>query len=415
MGQTMVNLGLGEARLPVHPALLERLAAAAPANSYGPVAGTEPARRAAAGYFTRRRLPTSPTQIVMGPGSKPVLFALLTAIRGDVILPRPCWMSYAAQTGLAGHRAIRVPVPPRCGGVPDPVALQEMIKDARSRGHHPRVLVLTNPDNPTGTSAGPDIVRQVCEIAGAEDLVVISDEIYRDIPHDPALPQLSPAEVLPARTVVLTGLSKSLALGGWRIGLARFPAGEWGRRLHDQVVAIASEMWSSVAAPMQEVAAYALSEPPEIVDHLEASARLHASVATAAHHAVTMVKARCEAPQGGFYVYPDLEPARAILAAKGITGAPQLESHLLRHYGIAVLGGHHFGDRVDGLRFRAATSQLYGANAEEQWAALRDPDPASLPYVAKQLDLLRCALIEMTEEAMPLTSAASGSAQQVHH
>jgi aspartate aminotransferase len=395
-GERVVHLGLGESRLPVHPALVDRLAAAAAAHSYGPVAGRKAVLRAAAGYFSRRRLPSSPDQIVLAPGSKAVLFALIAALPGDVILPQPCWVSYGAQTLLAGRQVIRVPVPAECGGVPDPAALRDSISEARRNGADPRVVILTVPDNPTGTVATPDAVRRVCESAGSEGLVVISDEIYRDILHDPALPYLSAAEVLPERTVVVAGLSKNLALGGWRIGFARFPDGEWGRRLRATVLAIASEVWSTVAAPMQEVAAYALDEPPEIVDHLESSARLHGAVAAAVHRAVTAAGARCNPPQGGFYVYPDFEAARPILAAKGIGTAPALESYLLRHHGIGVLGGHHFGDSVGSLRFRAATSQLYGAGVEEQWASLRDPDPASLPHVGGQLQALRSALADVT-------------------
>jgi aspartate aminotransferase len=395
-GEQVVHLGLGESRLPVHPALVERLTAAATAHSYGPVAGGETVLRAAAGYFTRRRLPTAPDRIVLAPGSKAALFALIAALPGDVVLPRPCWLSYPAQTLFTGRRVVRVPVPPGCGGVPDPALLRSRIAEARRRGDDPRIMILTVPDNPTGTTAGPETVRRVCEVAEAEGLVVIADEIYRDIRHDPALPYLSAAEVLPDRTIVVTGLSKSLALGGWRIGLARFPAGEWGHRLRARVLAIGSEVWSTVAAPMQEVAAYALDEPPEIIGHLEASARLHGTVAAAAHRAVLAANAWCDPPQGGFYVYPDLEPARATLAAKGILNAADVESHLLHRWGIAVLGGHHFGEEPGTLRFRAATSQLYGRTADEQWASLRAADPARLPHVAGQLGLLREALVALT-------------------
>src|SRR5215831_14750577 len=96
-GQPVLALGFGEAGLPVHPVLRDALAAAAAANGYGPVAGHEALRQAAAGYWARRGLPTSPGQVVAGPGSKALLFALLLAIGGDLALPRPCWVSYAAQ------------------------------------------------------------------------------------------------------------------------------------------------------------------------------------------------------------------------------------------------------------------------------------------------------------------------------
>src|SRR5690606_37328113 len=81
---------------------------------------------------------------------------------------------------------------------------------------------------------------------------------------------------LPERTVTTTGLSKSLAMGGWRVGFARVPEGPWGERLMTSLTGVASEIWSSVAAPMQAVAAHVLADPPEVLAHIAASRALHA-------------------------------------------------------------------------------------------------------------------------------------------
>src|SRR5580700_1923948 len=97
-GQPVLPLAFGEAGLPVHPRLREALAAAAASGSYGPVAGIPALREAAAGYWTRRGLPTEPGRVVAGPGSKPLLYAALLAIGTDVAVPSPSWVSYAAQT-----------------------------------------------------------------------------------------------------------------------------------------------------------------------------------------------------------------------------------------------------------------------------------------------------------------------------
>ncbi|MDL4817268.1 pyridoxal phosphate-dependent aminotransferase [Actinomadura opuntiae] len=384
-GESIVHLGFGEARLPVFPPLLERLAAGAGRNTYGPVAGGAQVRGAIAGYFTRRRIPTEPEQVIVAPGSKPLLLALHMAVPGDVLLPRPCWNTYAPQAELAGKAAWGVPIPDECGGVPDPIALRHTIRAARAAGHDPRILMLTLPDNPTGTLASPELVRDICGIAEKEDLLIVSDEIYRDIVHDPQRPVLSPAELAPERTVVTTGLSKSHALGGWRIGVARFPADRRGRQIHDTVTAIASEIWSTLAGPMQEVAAYAYTEPPELREHLTAVTRLHAAVARAVHRGVTAAGALCRPPAGGFYVYPDLAPMRERLARRAITDSPSLQRQLLDEFGIAVLAGHDLGDDVHALRFKVATGQLYGETPEQQWAALHADDPLQLRHITDVL------------------------------
>ncbi|MFC8451371.1 pyridoxal phosphate-dependent aminotransferase [Kitasatospora sp. NPDC057223] len=387
-GESIVHLGFGEARLPVFEPLVQRLVEGSRRNAYGPVAGGLAVRTAVAGYFGRRRLPTDPDQVVVAPGSKPLLMALALTAPGDLLLPRPAWNTYAPQARLAGKRAFGVPIPAECGGVPDPVALRETIAAARTLGHDPRIVVLTLPDNPTGTLAPPPLVREICAIAEEEDLLIVSDEIYRDIVHDPATPLLSPAEVAPRRTVVTTGLSKSLALGGWRIGAARFPAGPWGTRLREGVVSVGSEVWSTLAGPMQAVAEYAFAEPAELRARLAAGARLHGAVARAVHGIMVSAGADCRPPTGAFYVYPDFEPIREDLARHGVKDSPTLFQHLLDAYGIVVLAGHHLGDSERALRFKAATSMLYGATAVEQQQALDAADPTALPHVRVVLDRL---------------------------
>ncbi|UCM89226.1 pyridoxal phosphate-dependent aminotransferase [Streptomyces marincola] len=390
-GQRVLHLGFGEAGLPVPDEVAAALRDAAGRNGYGPVAGSPEARRAAAGWFTRRGLPTSAGQVVLGPGSKPLLYALLATLPGDVVLPSPAWVSYAAQSALAGKRVIGVPVPPEAGGVPEPERLARVLREER-----PGVLVLTVPDNPTGTVARAEHVRAVCELAERHGLAVIADEIYGELVHDGTPPPVSPAAWLPARTVVTGGLSKSLALGGWRIGFARVPAGPWGEELLAGLTGVASEIWSSAAAPTQAAAAYVFDDPPAVLAHVAAARRLHAAVVRAAHAAFTEAGALCRPPEAGFYLYPDLAPLRAGLAARGVDGSAALAAALLDEHGVGVLPGEAFGDEPGALRFRVATSLLYGETEAERWRALRADDPLGLPWIADALDRLRTALAALT-------------------
>src|SRR5512139_3029986 len=108
-GLHVLPMAFGEAGLPAHPAMIRELAAAAGRNAYGPVAGSPELRRAVAGYWSRRSMPTRPEAIVCGPGSKPLLYALMLAIGGDVALPAPSWVTYAAQARLIGGEPELVP------------------------------------------------------------------------------------------------------------------------------------------------------------------------------------------------------------------------------------------------------------------------------------------------------------------
>ncbi|HEY8543695.1 MAG TPA: aminotransferase class I/II-fold pyridoxal phosphate-dependent enzyme [Acidimicrobiales bacterium] len=398
-GEPVLHLGFGEAGLPVLPEVAERLGRAARRAEYAPVAGTPAALRAAAGYFTRRGLPTGPDQVVLAPGSKALLYALIACLPGDLVLPGPSWVSYAAQAALAGKRVRRVPVPEEAGGVPDPDLLDDALRLARRQGGRPGTLLLTIPDNPTGTVADPDLVRRVCAVAEAHDLVVVSDEIYRDLCYDPH-DLVSPSHFVPDRCFVTTGLSKSMALGGWRIGCARLPDNELGARVHRDVVGLASEVWSSLARPMLDVAAYVFDEPPEVVDHVAAGRSLHQAVATAVHRAFVDHGARCRPPRAAFYVYPDLDPQRELLGRQGIGSGADLARHLLDAHGVGVLPGEAFGDDPTALRFRVATSLLYGRTDGERWAALRADDPLTLPWIDDALTRLRAALAALTTVAV---------------
>lgn len=389
-GEPVLPLGFGEAGLPVHPALRAALAEAAGQAAYGPVAGLPALREAAAGYWERRGLPTSPADVVCGPGSKPLLYGLLLALGADVAVARPSWVSYAAQAAMTGGRAHFVPTRPGQGGVPDPVLLDRAVTAARDGGRRVGSVVVTLPDNPTGTLASPATIRALCEVAAEHDLAIISDEIYRDLVHDPAAPFTSPAAVAPERTIVTTGLSKSLALGGWRIGAARLPGGGQAAPglagLRDRLLAIGSEIWSAPSGPVQQAAAAAFGEPPELLDRVARSRSLHAAVARAAAARLGAAGVAGPGPQAAFYLYPDFGPWRDWLRARyRVATGPELAALLLDRYGAGVLPGRAFGEDAAALRLRIATGLLYGDRDEQREAALAAPDPLALPWIQAAL------------------------------
>lgn len=396
-GEPVLHLAFGEAGLPVLPQLGDVLANSLRHNDYSPVAGTPSAREAAAGYFSRRNLPTEPGQIVLAPGSKPLLFALLAVLPGDLVLPVPSWLSYSAQAALVGKAVIGVPIAERAGGAPDPARLEQALADARADGRRPGVLLLTVPDNPTGTLAPPDVLAEVCRIAEREGLVVISDEIYRDLCRAPA-DYLSPAELLPERTIVTGGLSKNLALGGYRIGFTRLPAELMAGETGSDLIGAASEIWSGLASPMQRVAAFALAEPPEVTERIAASRRLHAALTDEVYRIFLGAGATCRPPEAAFYLYPGFAGMRDTI---GVHTGRELAELLLDRYGVGVLAGEDFGDDPHSLRLRVATSLLYGETDEQRLAALNSPEPLALPWIADSLATLTDALADLTGSGQP--------------
>lgn len=391
-GHDVIHLGFGEAGAPLHPMLVDALGAGAHHHGYPPVVGTDAVRQAAAGYLRRRGIAAEADSIIAAPGSKPLLHALIATLPGDVVLPAPSWVSYAAQAGLAGKNVIWVPIPPDTGGVPDPNLLGPALELARDQGMRPGILVLTMPDNPTGCVPPAEVVAEVCEIAAEYDLTIISDEIYRDLLHETDATITSPAELHPDRTVITNGLSKCLALGGWRFGFAAFPGTDVGRQWRDHVAGYASEVWSAAPAPVQHAAAVALSEPPELTAAIRDAATCYGAVMQHLRSVVVSAGATCRPPGGGFYLYPEFAAAAEQLAARGIHTSGDLAQHLIDNFGVAVLAGHHFGDSPHRLGFRLAGSMLLGADNLARVDAVRSADPAGLPAVRSAADRLHTAL-----------------------
>jgi aspartate aminotransferase len=388
-GQPVLPLAFGESGLPVHRRLRAELANASGLGAYGPVAGLPSLREAAAGYWTRRGTPTDPDRVLAGPGSKALLFGLLLALASDVAVPRPSWVSYAAQARLTGLDPHFVPTIPGEGGICDPLALDETVRAAQSAGRRIGAVLLTLPDNPTGRVASPAAVRELCAVADCHDLIIISDEIYRDLIHDSATPFLSPAGVAPERTVVTTALSKNMSVGGWRLGVARMPDGRVGQMLRDRLSGIASEIWSAAPVPVQQAAAVAFAEPSELVEYVSRARRLHAAVAREGARVFASAGVSVAPPQAAFYLYPDFAPWRAHLAGKHkITTGADLAGLLLERYGAGTLPGSAFGDDPAALRLRVATGLLYGDSEEQRETALAAPDPVQLPWIGAALGRL---------------------------
>jgi len=385
-GEPVLPLAFGESGLPVHPLLTAELAAAAGRGAYGPVAGTERLRAAAAGYWSRRCLPTSPDAVVAGPGSKALLFGTMLALRTSIAVPRPSWVSYAAQATLCGVTPHFVGTVAGEGGVCDPDALEAAVRSRRNSERPIGAVLVTLPDNPTGRLASPDAVRALCAAADRNGLLIISDEIYRDLVHDPDLPFLSPAEIAPERTVVTTSLSKNLSAGGWRIGVARMPDGAAGAALRGRLLGIASEIWSAAPGPMQEAAAVALEEPAELAERVGRCRKLHAAVCQEAARRCAAAGLEVAPPQAAFYLYPDFEPWRDQLRTRfGVETGADLAGLLLDSYGAGTLPGSAFGESASCLRLRLATGLLYGQTDVEREQALAAPDPVQLPWISAAL------------------------------
>lgn len=373
-GRETIHLGFGEATFPLHPLLHTALTRATRHTGYSPVPGLPALRRAIAEYLARTRFLTySPEQIIVGPGSKPLLYALLHILSGDLLLPVPSWVSYAPQARLAGRRVIGVKTDPNDCHRLTPEALSQALTQARIEGADPAILLVNTPGNPTGSMFDRPDVEAIALWARDAGITLISDEIYAELAHG-WREHISPARFYPEGTIVTGGLSKAFSAGGWRLGYAAFPPGEGGARAIAALRAFASEAWSAAATPIQEAAIVAYTPNTEIELYVQRSARIHGYTAGLLYETLVNLGVTCPRPAGAFYLYPDFTPWRLTLMERGITTSQELAHYLLEEWDIATLPGSVFGERPETLRLRLATSMLYSPegtdSADEREAVL---------------------------------------------
>ena len=377
-GASVHHLGFGESPFPAPARLVEALAAHAGATEYLPVAGL-PALREAVAEHQRRLTGHDPADfdVLVGPGSKLLLFAIQMAIPGDLLLPVPSWVSYAPQAALLGRRVLPVPTALDDGGYRlDPAALAEAVRAARRAGAAPSMLLLNFPNNPAGLTVDDETLAGVAETCRAENVALVSDEIYGRVAYDGRYRSAGP--VFPEGTIVTSGLSKHLSLGGWRLGVALVPRARAG--LFERLCHVASETWSCAAAPVQRAAVEAYAGHADVEAHIRDCTAIHALVNRRLADGLRALGVDCPLPQGGFYAWPDFTRS---LGHRHRSSA-ELARALLEKARIAALPAVAFGEADERLALRLAACDYDGAAALERFRALPEAE-RSAPGLAAEL------------------------------
>src|SRR5438105_7463733 len=221
-GREVFKFGFGQSPFPPLDAAVEALRAHVGAKDYSPVQGLLELRtRVAEFHCSVDQIDVDAEQVLVAPGSKVLIYAVLTAFkRADVLIPSPAWVSYEPQARLLGHTPIRVATSfeERWRVRPDAIAAAVLRKvDQRV----PSVLILNHPGNPDGLGYADDELRELAQACRAHNILVVSDEIYGLLDHAGA--HVSLARHYPEGAIVTGGLSKWCGAGGWRLGIAMLP------------------------------------------------------------------------------------------------------------------------------------------------------------------------------------------------
>jgi aspartate aminotransferase len=290
-------------------------------------------------------------------------------IDAELLLPSPSWVSYAPQATLAGRAVAWLPTRRVDRWHLDPAMLDAYCQENPPRR---RILLLNYPNNPNGATMTPARLEGIAGVARRHGLLIVSDEIYGLVEHEGM--HTSIAALYPEGTVVTSGLSKWCGAGGWRLGTLSAPREM--RWLIDAMATAASETHTTVSAPIQHAAVTAFRGSPEIDVYLRHSRRILRAVGRRAAADLASAGFDVDAPDGGFYLFPDASPFRRSLATLGIASGPALCTRLLNETDIAMLPGAAFGRPAEELTFRLSYVDFDGEQALN--ASMRVPDNEEL-------------------------------------
>ncbi|MCU0723939.1 MAG: aminotransferase class I/II-fold pyridoxal phosphate-dependent enzyme, partial [Planctomycetes bacterium] len=310
-GRTIHKLGLGQSPFPVPDCVVEALRHNAHQKTYLDVQGLRELREAVAAFHRKSDgVSVDPDGVLVGPGSKELMFLLQVAFYGDLVVPTPCWVSYIPQAQILGHHVSLLPGRFEGRWQVSAEALESLCATDPGR---PRLVVLNYPGNPDGLTYAAGELEAIAAVARKFGLILLSDEIYGKLHHRGE--HVSVARFYPEGTIVSSGLSKWCGAGGWRLGTFSFPGPL--RWLLEAMSCLASETYTSTSSPIQYAAVRAFQGGEEIETYLAHVRRILAALGRWCADRLRRAGARVHDPEGAFYLFPDFGLLAGGLARAG--------------------------------------------------------------------------------------------------
>jgi aspartate aminotransferase len=352
-GKTIYNLGLGQSPFPVPDNIVEALSKHSSKKSYLPCKGLLDLRQAVSAFYKNQHgFNITEEQVMIGTGSKIMLFMLQMILDANVILPAPCWVSYAPQAKLFNRQTTVVQTKyENSWKLTAEELLQACVKDKVN------LLIFNSPSNPTGQMHNADELKQIAKVAKENNVIIVSDEIYSLLSYNSK--HESVYQYYPEGTIISSGLSKWCGAGGWRLGTFVFPTEL--RDIQEAMICLTSESVSSTCSPVQYAAITALLEDNK--HYLSKVNMILQAIAKEFTEFLTDAGIKTVQPQGGFYIYADFDKFSDKLKERGITTSAQLCEALLKQAGVAAVPGSACMQPEEALTARMAFVNFEGQDA----------------------------------------------------
>ena len=340
-GKDVISLTIGEPNFdtPAHAIEAAHQAALRGDTKYPPQDGVKVLKEAIQRKFKRdSNLDFSLDEICVSNGGKQCIYNALMATvdPGDeVVIPTPYWSAYSLMAELMGGVPVFVPCPQNNGFKPRAEDIDAAITEKT------KWLMLNSPNNPTGAAISRDELRAIADVMVKHPHVwIMSDDMYEHLLFD-GFEHATIAQVAPElrdRTLTITGVSKTYAMTGWRVGFAGGPKG-----LIKAMVNMQGQVAAGISTVGQAAAAAALDGPQDgVAEQVVAYKRRRDFVVAALNDCPGI---NCHKPEGAFYVFPNV----AGCLGKTTAGGRKLNSDLdfcmalLEEQLVATVHGEAYG------------------------------------------------------------------------
>jgi len=325
-GKNIYKFGFGQSPFPVPDSIICALKNNANKNTYLPMQGLEELRSVIANYLNKNNNNNFKSDdILIGPGTKELMFLTQIAFQGEVLLPAPSWVSYQPQAFIAKNKVHWIETTSSNNWFPTAQQIENVVQSNKNKNH---LLFLNSPNNPSGTICKN--LNDLANVAKKYNLLILSDEIYSELSFSDECDSIS--NYNPEGTIISTGLSKWCGAGGWRLGFFAIP--DSLNNIKNSLKILASESFTSVSSPIQYAAISAFTKDHS--NYVKKTKKILKEIGMYVYENLKSNKILINKPEGGFYLMPEF------INNKFRTSS-EMCKNIINETGVALLPGSEFG------------------------------------------------------------------------
>ena len=343
-GKKVFKFGFGQSPFPAPDSVVTALKNNANKNNYLPMQGLKELRSAIATHLNKGNNEFKPDDIIVGPGTKELMFLMQLVFKGEILLPAPSWVSYQPQAIIAKNKVHWIQTTSSSNWFPTGEQLENKIKTIKNKN---LLLFINSPNNPSGTVCKN--LKEIADLAKKYKLIILSDEIYSLLTFNNQYKSIS--SLYPEGTIVSSGLSKWCGAGGWRLGFFAIP--NQIQELKNSLKILCSESFTSVSAPIQYAAVEAYTG--DHTDYLNSVKKILSFTGSYVYENLKSNTIDVKKPEGGFYIFPEFKNAK-------FSSSSEMCKDILAKTGVALLPGSDFGLDAKKMIVRLSFTDFNGSN-----------------------------------------------------